>query len=492
MFRAQKRRTLERTNFGKQVIREQDYPDRLNLYSVPPLAEITLDQFEEWALDRLRVLCEIESCLFRNRNLKATEQAVKPVIDKYLPLTSNSTKSQTKSSQLDYERKKDHYSHYILRLAFCRSDELRHRFVKAESILFRIRYLSCDLAEQQAFLLKANNNQNWTSVADNEKEQLKELLAAATSMSIAAVEQEPFFAVDFEKVPDLVENRRVLLRYGQAYIPASQQLTLVLSDFAERLQKELEITARALPRLDEDDRLVPILNHLSRGFVAPEYVSDSSANLAENGRVTPEQVDRLVSHFPLCMKSLHDGLRQEKHLRYHGRQQYGLFLKGIGMTVDDALLFWRQSFSKISDEKFNKEYRYNIRHNYGLEGNRRNYKPFSCMQIISSNAPGPLDRHGCPYRHYSMENLMSALGGMGIHDKNTLKMVREDVEAKQYHVACTRVFEATHSQYAKPNQQGPILQETITHPNLYFDRSTQIVRNHAKAEISKEEIELKA
>ena len=31
-----------------------DYPHRLNFYITPPTAEITLDQFEQWAIDRLR------------------------------------------------------------------------------------------------------------------------------------------------------------------------------------------------------------------------------------------------------------------------------------------------------------------------------------------------------------------------------------------------------------------------------------------------------
>ncbi len=52
------------------------------------------------------------------------------------------------------------------------------------------------------------------------------------------------------------------------------------------------------------------------------------------------------------MRQLNDHLRHEHHLRHFGRMQYGLFLKGIGMTVDDAMKFWRMEFTmKIDDEK---------------------------------------------------------------------------------------------------------------------------------------------
>lgn len=34
--------------------RSSKYPNRLNLYERPPLDELTLEQFEVWAIDRLR------------------------------------------------------------------------------------------------------------------------------------------------------------------------------------------------------------------------------------------------------------------------------------------------------------------------------------------------------------------------------------------------------------------------------------------------------
>lgn len=365
------------------------------------------------------------------------------------------------------------------------SEELRHRFVKAESLLFRLRYTAADAAEQQTLLSK--HDFGWTPVSEDEKQTLfdkfsfaTETLTAPTDKMIAA---ENYFKVPFERVTELIESRRVYLSKGVAYVPSSLQLSLVLTEFSDKLERMLEITARALPRLDEDDRLVPILNHLSKGFVASEYNPDINSGVLGGG-VTAAQVDSLVEHMPLCMRTMHQALRRDHHLRYHGRQQYGLFLKGIGLSVEEALIFWRNSFSNMVEDKFQKEYRYNIRHNYGLEGSRKNYKPLGCQQILSDAAPGPIDHHGCPYRYFSEDNLVASLEGMGVRDASTLRSVKEDVRTKQYHVACTRVFEITHkSLHGVKSLIGTgVGMESITHPNLYFDRSIQMAKEAQKIE----------
>lgn len=38
----------------------------------------------------------------------------------------------------------------------------------------------------------------------------------------------------------------------------------------------------------------------------------------------------------------------------------------------------------MTDDKFNKEYKYNIRHSYGLEGKRANYPAKKCVFSASS------------------------------------------------------------------------------------------------------------
>ena len=49
------------------------------------------------------------------------------------------------------------------------------------------------------------------------------------------------------------------------------------------------------------------------------------------------------------------------------------FAQVLGLSLEEAIVFWRKSFDRITDDKFNKEYRYNIRHSYGQEGKRANY-----------------------------------------------------------------------------------------------------------------------
>lgn len=46
------------------------------------------------------------------------------------------------------------------------------------------------------------------------------------------------------------------------------------------------------------------------------------------------------------MRSIHNRLRIDHHLKYFARQQYGLFLKGAGLSLEDSVAFFRQEFTK--------------------------------------------------------------------------------------------------------------------------------------------------
>lgn len=164
-----------------------------------------------------------------------------PLLHKYLPLQSNSANLDDVAQE---ERRRDHFSHFILRLAFSKSEELRKRFSRLESILFRIRYQSDDAEELKEFT--ASVAFAWEPVTAEEMESVGELVRDASEGFFVkeedeGEENEEYFKVDWEQVPDLVEQRRVYLSEGLAYVPMKEQMTLVMNDFSKRLDTALEV-----------------------------------------------------------------------------------------------------------------------------------------------------------------------------------------------------------------------------------------------------------
>ncbi|KAG9045970.1 hypothetical protein FS837_005328 [Tulasnella sp. UAMH 9824] len=475
-------RSTRKADSSTQVATHLRYPHRLNLYERPPLDEITLEQFETWAIDRLRILAEIEASLARNRTQEELKTVIKSQCAKYLPLSANSAHERP----LDAERQKDHISHFILRLAFCRTEDLRRRFTRVESLLFRTRFEDEDSAERLKFL-EAHGSQQGEPVDDSEKALLRPKLAVASGFREDQIDKEPFVKLPWTKVLSLVDKRRVYLQRGVAYVPQRELSTVVFQDFSSRLEKALEQTHKQLGDLDEDDRLTPILDHLGKGFVAgvnTEY--GFGDEVAPGDAVTASMVDALAKdHWPLCAKNLHASLKREKHLKYNGRLQYGLFLKGVGMSLEEAMIFWRKSFSGMSDDKFRKEYSYNIKHTYGQVGSRINYTPKSCVAIITGDNPGAGQNHGCPFKHFSPDNLTLALSThYDINNRADVQDILNAVKQDKYHVACTRVYEITHAAQGVKRGDGVGEGESVTHPNSYAMRSRELAK---KGGVKKEE-----
>lgn len=235
--------------FASPAYQETEYPHRLNFYATPPTADITLEQFEQWAIDRLRILAEIEACSFRNKTLDETADHMKPLLAKYLPLDTNSSAS----SKLSAERQKDHYSHFILRLAFSSTEDLRRRFSRVESTLFRLR-LAQDLPrERNAFIQSLSLD--WEPVSDAERSRYASELAATTGFRKGS-DDEAWFKVDWERVPDLVETRRVFLKGGKAFVPSREQTSMVVAEFTQRLDRALEVSCGGATAEDRPGRTI--------------------------------------------------------------------------------------------------------------------------------------------------------------------------------------------------------------------------------------------
>lgn len=243
----------KKRQFANPEYQQQTYEHRLSFYTLPPTAEITLEEFETWAIDRLKgmishyiyknkpfiltfqtVLSELQSCTYRNRSPEETREYMQPILEKYLPLRANSTKSRN----LQDERKKDHYSHFILRLVFSDTDSNRQLFSRLETMLFRLRFRDNDIVEQNQFM--DNLNLDWEKVGEDEK---RELAAELTAISggFRKGEDQDWYKVDFTRVPELVEARRVLLKRGKAYVQQKERVSLVVAEFQSKLNDALEV-----------------------------------------------------------------------------------------------------------------------------------------------------------------------------------------------------------------------------------------------------------
>lgn len=411
-------------------------PSFLSFYRLPPTGEVTLDQFEGAALDRLSILQSLED-LFSKKNGK--DRAIEH-ITKLFPL----------SCEDDVRR--DTISHYSMRLAFARPKD-RSWLLKQETALFKLRLEHLiDTGSNHLSSFLRSNRIPFTRLEE------KEFHPSRKDLSVLLPGRElhtsDFFKVRFEESLELVRDRSVLLRNGFAYLHKTQLIFIVCGRFRTILSEGLSQTFTSMPEIDE--RVSPLLSSLARRTSSVDY---RSINATPSDRVLQSDLDSLSkTHFPLCMSSIHSHLRIHHHLKHGARFQYGLFLKGIGLSLDDALEFWRKEFTRIMDSKtFESSHSYNIRHIYGKEGKGSNYLPMSCNKIISRR-PGPEDHHGCPFREE--KNLSEKLSSL---DEKTASIILKLSNSGHYQSACSKYFEATHG------EGGSVV---VNHPNQYYKMSS--------------------
>ncbi|CAI5975692.1 unnamed protein product [Closterium sp. NIES-64] len=434
---------------------------QLSMYDEAPVGEeVAMEQFEEFALDRLRVLKAIDDAKARGTKVDELDSMVSDIWRKYMRA----------GCSLADARRKDVISHYILRLAYCRTEELRRWLLAQESALFRHRFRA-ETPENQRWFLESNGLP-YRAIGAAEMTGVREKLTqVARSLNLPVPNVDSvFYKVPFEEVPDLVASRRVYLEKGFAFVPRDQLAAIVVGQFRAKLSKALVATNRkwlAHIQEDEQERLTPVIEALSTRYLGPDF-----SQPGETAEVSLRDLDVVARQsFPLCMRHLFFKLREEHHLRHGGRMQLGLFLKGIGLRLEDALTFWRSEFSrKMGAERFDKEYAYSIRHNYGKEGKRTDYTPFSCVKVIMST-PGVGDHHGCPFKHFSEDNLRAALSRMGVSSGAAMDEIMQKTRQQHYQISCALTFEAS---------QGAPCPTGITHPNQYFMLSRQVIEGRTQ------------
>ena len=479
---------------------------RLDMYQRAPKDEQTIEYLERCAIDRLKLLRAIDDGISAGKRDEELHAVIRKEEEEcQLRRASGSTFSASGTTR-------DATSHFLLRLASCRNADHRKWFVQNELELFKYRFKQLD-TEAKIEFMKNNDFKTYSTVSSKECAEraddlrdilqndfeFRKLMSARANpagdkllsgaewsrvCADAAKDATGWYKVDFEDVASLVRSRRTYMLDGAAWVRRESLDALVLSHFRTVMSEGVANAIQMFKRFEEaeSNRLTPLLKSLHQRYVGKAYTFDGS----ESDVLTISAMEATTESFPLCMRQLYKALKTKHHLTHTGRRALQLYLKGTGMPLGDALVFWKTEFTKSPDcsaEKFEKDYAYGIRHSYGKEGKRVNYTPHSCGQCIASD-PGVKDDHGCPFKTLTankgnkeakdanVKQLNDMLRGMNISQNKTNAIVSK-AQANHYQIACNMTFAALH--------EDTEIDAGVHSPHQYYLESRKI-RNPRKIE----------
>ncbi|XP_076284469.1 DNA primase large subunit-like isoform X3 [Lasioglossum baleicum] len=400
--------TPKRQPLSIEIEQHSIYRHNLQIYNIPPSGDIKFEELLKWCVDRLRVLTIVEqiSSQYRTRSTK-----------KYVPILiselenngmhdfANLVSTDNSQRRTKHLIRNDCTSHFMLRSAFSFENTHRRWFFTQETKLFKWRLSLLSADDTKRFM--DMNGLQFSAISQEEKQEIQEDLRTCYA-EIKDVEKTTFY-----------KGAREIVSYT----------------YDERIRKILTL---------------------------PEHVNTQKRNYGKYREVFANELDELSRiSYPLCMKVLHEALRTKHHLTNGGRVQYGLYLKGIGLSLDNAIKFWKDELTKTVDERtFHKEYQYYIKHFYGQIGRCADYDPFPCSKIFNSTI-GVRDDHGCPYKRMESHVLQNTLSKCGL--------VRSDIDAIVQHSKEGHYLEACKIYYEATNNS--MIEKTFDHPNVYFAHS---------------------
>ncbi|XP_049674247.1 DNA primase large subunit isoform X2 [Accipiter gentilis] len=214
--------------------RRELYPHSLQFYLDPPTENVSLVEFESFAVDRLKLLKVVE-------NLGVSYVRSSDSYKTKLGAELRKLKFPYKAlAEDDYEaRRKDHISHFILRLAYCQSEDLRRWFLQQEMDLLRYRFNELTETLRQKFL--EHINLLFEAISEDLKNELANELCTSTP-GMTKVKEQMFYKVGLVDAVDLFRARRVFIKDGFAYVPHKEIDAIVLNNYRTKLSKALAIS----------------------------------------------------------------------------------------------------------------------------------------------------------------------------------------------------------------------------------------------------------
>ncbi len=271
-------------------------------------------------------------------------------------------------------------------------------------------------------------------------------------------------AVKFWLSPTSLFSMDGILLRGWLILPYSKIYQIAKSRFQRLLKEKIdEIKYKKVP-----DEKSTILKQIANALA--EYWKEKRAK-----KILPKPMEKFAGKpwqredlFPPCMRILLEKLRATGYLTHGERLQLGLFLKWLGMPLEEQLKFW-YSFAVdnvgMTWEEFEKKGGYYIKHIYGLVGSRKNYQAPKCETIIN--------RYFCPLKHMKVDEVMGILKTFVPMTREQESYLRDLIRRGDAQKACSFILSLL---------TGKKILKPVVHPLWFF----RIMYKHEK-ELKKRE-----
>ena len=364
-------------------------------------------------------------------------------------------------------------SHFLLALIMCKNESDMKWFIRQETKLYKARIDNHKKYNMYKILFNLGIELYSYDSNNSNNDPLINKIRFRMLNNPKKPEGEKIYYCKFEDALNLVPTHDYFLNKGNIYIPETSLHNLFKLVFEQKMEKIMYKIRTKTESIKKDRRIREIFISFEK---EKERLNNAEAEKMQKEMPNDEKLRTMndVDHFsercfPLCMNLIERHINQYSHLTHFGRLQYTLFLKGAGLSVDEALKFFQKKYEKKTPlDKFEKEYAYNIRHSYGLEGKRVNYTPYTCEKIINMSAPMGRECHGCPYKTYSGENLRKILNTCNLNPTD-IEEILSKKKNNEFQLACVKYFEA---KFPKVTGEGIGI-----HPNKYFSSAMKILKN---------------
>lgn len=304
----------------------------------------------------------------------------------------------------------DELSHFACRLVTATVPWACQWFIAAETRLFRARLAALNLSEIKCLFYTVYMRRAHGLCVRDGVTVVGHGTRFVADMAVANdVDDGSDILVYFSHAPELVMRGRVRLEGGYFTLQEDHLVPVLVNVFRHYLTERMDIL-RTSTALQSDDRFTTFTIDI----------------FAASGK-TAEQLRDILDCSPPCIGLIVKRMRRHRHLKHNDRQVLIRHLKECGLPVDNCIDFFRSNFS-CDQARFDREFVYLIRHNYGLEGKRADYPCYPCYRIM--------DMQACPF--VSRAQMHAYLDEHGMADIEDA--IFEDADGRNGVKGCTRLL----------------------------------------------------